>query len=144
MKYSAPRNGREATPHWKAARASRLLLPFCATLNHFCWPPAQRCPTCHGVITWKESSGAGVIETFSIVRRAVQPEWKDKAPYVVAFVRLDDGGRLLSNIIDCAPEGVRCGARVTCSFVETTDPELGLPVFRLDGTALQPEHRLQP
>jgi uncharacterized protein len=132
MTYSAPRNGREATPHWKAARAGRLLLPFCTTLNHFCWPPAQRCPTCHGAITWKESSGAGAVETFSIVRRAVQSEWKDKEPYVVAFVRLDDGGRLLSNIIDCAPETVRCGARVTSSFVETTDPELGLPVFRLE------------
>jgi uncharacterized protein len=131
MKYSAPRSGREATPHWKAAREGRLLLPYCATDNHFCWPPAQRCPTCLGPIAWKESAGAGVVETFSIVRRAVQPEWKDKEPYVVAFVRLDDGGRLLSNIVDCTPETVRCGARVTCSFVETTDPELGLPVFRL-------------
>jgi uncharacterized protein len=131
MRYSAPRNGREATPHWKAARQGRLLLPFCTTHHHFCWPPARRCPACHSPVEWKESGGAGVVETFSIVRRAVQPEWKDKEPYVVAFVRLDDGGRLFSNIVDCAPETVRCGARVTCSFVETTDPELGLPVFRL-------------
>jgi uncharacterized OB-fold protein len=132
MKYSAPRSGREATPHWKAAHDGRLLLPFCTTNHHFCWPPAQRCPTCHGSIAWRESGGAGVVETFSIVRRPVQPEWKDREPYVVAFVRLDDGGRLLSNIIDCPPEDVHCGARVTCTFVETTDPELGLPVFRLD------------
>jgi uncharacterized OB-fold protein len=131
MRYSAPRNGREATPHWKAAREGRLLLPFCTTHHHFCWPPARRCPACHSPVEWKESGGAGVVETFSIVRRAVQPEWKDKEPYVVAFVRLDDGGRLFSNIVDCAPESVRCGARVTCCFVETTDPELGLPVFRL-------------
>jgi uncharacterized OB-fold protein len=71
------------------------------------------------------------------VRRAVQPEWNDREPYVVAFVRLDDGGRLLSNIIDCAPEDVHCDARVTCTFVETTDPELGLAVFRLDERASQ-------
>ena len=132
MKYSAPRNGREATPHWKAAREGRLLLPFCIADGHFCWPPAQRCPTCQSPVFWKESTGAGAVETFSIVRRPVQSEWKDKAPYVVAFVKLDDGGRLLSNIVDCVPENVRCGARVSCGFVETTDPELGLPVFRLD------------
>jgi uncharacterized OB-fold protein len=132
MKYSAPRSGREAMPHWKAAREGRLLLPFCADHNHFCWPPAQRCPTCRSAITWKESAGKGAIETFSIVRRAVQPEWKGRDPYVVAFVRLDDGGRILSNLVDCVPEDVCCGIRVLCAFVETTDPELGLPVFRLD------------
>jgi uncharacterized protein len=130
MKYSAPRNGREATPHWKAAREGRLLLPFCEPQNHFCWPPAQRCPTCQGPVIWKESSGEGEVETFAVVRRAVQPEWKGKEPYIVAFIRLDRGGRLFSNLIDCAPEDVRCGDRVTCTFVETTDPELGLPVFR--------------
>jgi uncharacterized OB-fold protein len=133
MKYSAPRNGREATPHWKAAREGRLLLPFCEPQSHFCWPPAQRCPTCQGAIIWKESSGAGTVETFAIVRRAVQPEWKGKEPYVVAFIQLDDGGRLFSNLIDCTPEDVRCGDRVTCTFLETTDPELGLPVFRPAG-----------
>ena len=130
MKYSAPRAGREATPHWKAAREGRLLLPFCAQ-GHFCWPPARRCPSCQEAITWRESSGAGAVETFAIVRRAVQPEWKGKEPYVVALIRLDDGGRLFSNIVECRVEDVRCGDRVTCTFAETTDPELGLPVFRL-------------
>jgi uncharacterized protein len=132
MKYSAPRSGREATPHWKAAREGRLLLPFCTTQNHFCWPPAQRCPRCQGSIAWRESDGRGVVETFSIVRRPVQPEWKGREPYIVAFIKLDGGGRILSNLIDCEPEKVQCGDRVACTFVETTDPELGLPVFRLD------------
>jgi uncharacterized OB-fold protein len=131
MIYSAPRNGREATPHWKAARDGRLLLPFCETNGHFAWPPAAACPTCGAKLAWRESSGRGSVVTFSIVRRAVQPEWKDKGAYVVAMVALDDGGRLLSNIVDCDPDKVTIGARVDCAFVETTDPELGLPVFRL-------------
>ncbi len=135
MKYSAPRNGREATPHWKAAREGRLLLPFCTAHDHFCWPPAQRCPACQSAVGWKESSGKGFVETFAIVRRPAQPEWKGREPYVVAFVRLDDGGRLFSNIVDCPVESVRCGTRVTCAFVETTDPELGLPVFKLEGAS---------
>jgi uncharacterized OB-fold protein len=132
MKYSSPRNGRETTPHWKAAREGRLLLPFCADHDHFCWPPAGRCPKCHSPISWRESEGKGTVETFSIVRRPTQAEWKGKEPYIIVFVRLDDGGRILSNLVDCPPEDARCGARVTCGFVETTDLELGLPVFRLD------------
>ena len=133
MIYSAPRNGREATPHWKAAREGRLLLPFCKANGHFAWPPGRVCPTCSSELVWRESNGEGMVVTFSIVRRAVQPEWKDKGAYVVAMVTLDDGGRLISNIVDCDPDAVKCGARVTCAFVETTDPELGLPVFRLKG-----------
>lgn len=131
MIYSAPRDGREATPHWKAARKGQLLLPFCEAHDHFTWPPAQVCPQCGSAIAWKERSGAGTIVTFSIVRRAVQPEWKDHAPYIVAMIAFEGGGRLMSNIVDCVPEDVRCGAEVTCSFVETSDPNLGLPVFRL-------------
>ena len=131
MIYSAPRNGREATPHWKAAREGRLLLPFCETNGHFAWPPGKACPTCGSNLAWRESRGDGKVVTFSIIRRAVQPEWKDKGAYVVAIIALDDGGRLISNIVDCDVDMVKIGARVSCAFVETSDPELGLPVFRL-------------
>jgi uncharacterized OB-fold protein len=130
MIRSAPRNGREATPHWRAAREGRLVMPFCAGCGRLDWPPADQCPRCGGALIWRDCSGHGTIVTFSIVRRPVQPEWKDEVPYVVAFVALDEGPRLLSNIVDCDPETVAIGQRVTCAFVETTDPELGLPVFR--------------
>jgi uncharacterized OB-fold protein len=131
MIYSAPRNGREATPHWKAAHEGRLSLPFCEANGHFAWPPGRVCPTCGSNLAWRESSGDGKVVTFSIVRRAVQPEWKDKGAYVVAMIALDGGGRLISNIVDCDVDTVKIGARVGCAFVETTDPALGLPGFRL-------------
>jgi uncharacterized OB-fold protein len=131
MIYSAPRNGREATPHWKAAKERRLVVPVCEACGCVDWPPAAQCRTCGGAIRWEERSGAGAVVTYSVVRRAVQPAWKEKVPYVVAFIELDGGGRLLSNVIDCTPDEVHIGARVTCDFVDTSDPELGLPVFRL-------------
>ena len=129
MIRSAPRNGREATPHWRAAREGRLSMPFCAC-GHVNWPPADLCPGCGAVPQWRDCTGAGTIVTFAIVRRPVQPEWQSEVPYVVAFVALDEGPRLLSNIVDCDPETLAIGQRVVCRFVETTDPELGLPVFR--------------
>lgn len=129
--YSAPRNGREATPHWVAARQGMLKLPFCSVTGRLVWPPSAAVSNVGGSLEWRECPGGGTVAGFSIVRRPVQPEWQDKAPYVVAMIDLDAGVRMLSNIVDCNPETVRVGARVHCGFVETTDPELGLPVFRL-------------
>ncbi len=131
--YSAPRNGREATPHWQAARQGILRLPFNSVTGAPAWPPSSAPTNDGGTIEWRDCPTGGTIVSFSIVRRPVQPEWQDKAPYVVALIDLDAGIRMLSNIVDCDPETVAIGARVQCQFVETTDPELGLPVFRLEG-----------
>jgi uncharacterized OB-fold protein len=79
------------------------------------------------------SSGAGTVETFALVRCAVQPEWEGKEPYIVTVFQLHDGARLFSTLIDCAPEAVRCGDRMTCTFAETSDAELGHPMFRPAG-----------
>ena len=124
MIFSAPRNGREATPHWQAARAGVLKLPFHGGIP--VWPPNDA-PD----LEWRACSGGGTVLSFSIVHRAVQPEWKGKEPYVIAMIALDAGVRMLSNIIGCQPADVTIGARVQACFVETTDPELGLVVFQL-------------
>jgi uncharacterized OB-fold protein len=129
MIYSAPRSGRETTPHWQAANHGRLVMPYCRTCARFIWPAAITCHACGGALDWKECSGAGTVVTYSIVHRPVQPEWKDAAPYVVAIIELVEGVRLLSNVVDCSAEELRCGLPVCSRFVKTTDPELGLPVF---------------
>jgi uncharacterized OB-fold protein len=129
MIRSAPRLGREATPHWKAAREGRFVLPYCASCDRYEWPPRANCGRCTRVFGWRECAGTGAVVTYSVVHRAVTPEWKTEVPYVVAMIELDEGVRLLSNIVDCEPNTLRCGLRVRCRFVETTDPELGLVVF---------------
>ncbi len=130
MIYSAPRNGREATPHWKAARAGILKLPFHAGTGTPLWPPND-----DPELMWRECSPLGSVLSFSVVRRAVQPEWKGKEPYVIAMIALDAGVRMLSNIVGCEPAEVTIGARVHCVFAETTDPELGVVLFELAGRA---------
>jgi uncharacterized OB-fold protein len=132
MIRSAPRSGREATPHWKAARDGVLLLPFCSLTGRPVWPPSGACETAGGTLEWRECDGVGVVASFSVVRRPVQAEWMEAGAYVVAMIDLDAGIRMLSNIVDCDPAEIACGARVRATFVATTDPELGLPVFRLD------------
>jgi hypothetical protein len=124
MSDTPPRVGREATQHWQAARRGELLLPF-DPAGRPVWPPGA------GKLEWRTCEGDGTIASFSVVRRPVQPEWSDRAPYVVAMIDLPSGHRLLSNVVDCDPRQVAIGMRVRCGFIETSDPALGLPVFRL-------------
>jgi uncharacterized OB-fold protein len=127
----APRAGREAAPHWKAAAEGVLRLPFCSLTGKAFWPPSGACEAADGSVEWRACEGGGVVESFSVVRRAVQPEWKDGGPYVVAMIALDAEVRMLSNVVECDPDEVTIGARVAVAFVPTTDPALGLAVFKL-------------
>lgn len=137
MIRSAPRGGREATPHWHAAREGRLVMPLCPVCEAWRWPPAACCPACGNAIEWRECSGRARLLTFSVVRRAVQEEWQGEVPYAVGFVLLEEGCRLLSNIVGADPGTLTSGMHLRCEFVETSDPALGLPVFR----PIADEHR---
>jgi uncharacterized OB-fold protein len=67
--------------------------------------------------------------SFSIVRRAVNPELEDDAPYVIAFVELDEDVRIFGNIVDVEPEAVKSGMRVRCRFEAALDAAVRVPVF---------------
>lgn len=135
MKHPAPRASGTSAPHFEAAKQGRLLLPHCAACAKFHWPPQAACPHCGGAPGWREAKGTGTIATYSVVYRAVNPELKDDAPYVIAFVDLDEGVRLFSNIVDVKPAELRSGLRVQCRFEPSMDPELWVPVFALAAQA---------
>lgn len=131
MKHPAPRPGKESAPLWKAARDGVLQLPYCGACRAFRWPARRRCVSCDATLEWRESRGTGTVATYSIVRRAVDPTLKDDAPYIVAFVDLDDGVRMLANIVGVSPGAVRAGQRVRCRFEPTVDPDMYVPVFEI-------------
>ena len=92
---------------WKAAAAGKLLVKYCTDCKQFHWYPRPICPHCGSDRTeFKESAGTGSIYTFSVCRR-VGPQ-----AFVIAYVRLDDGVTLLTNIVDCDFEAIRIGDRV--------------------------------
>jgi uncharacterized OB-fold protein len=68
----------------------------------------------HGV-TWIEAAGLGSIYTFSIARRGAGP-FKEAAPYVVAYVELDEGVRMMTNVITDDVDSVHIGMRVKVRF----------------------------
>jgi uncharacterized OB-fold protein len=65
-------------------------------------------------LDWTPVSGMGIVYTCTIVRRPQSPAFS--APYVVAEVELDEGPRLLANIVGMEPEEVRIGLRVVVGF----------------------------
>jgi len=135
MKHPAPRAGSTSAPHFEAAKQGRLLLPHCAACAKFHWPPQAACPHCDGAADWREAKGTGTLATYSVVYRAVNPELKDDAPYVIGFVDLDEGVRLFTNIVDAKATDLKSGLRVQCRFEPSMDAELWVPVFALTAQA---------
>ncbi|HEV7564421.1 MAG TPA: OB-fold domain-containing protein [Microbacteriaceae bacterium] len=118
-------------PFWAGCRAGELRLQRCCTCRRVRYPPAPLCPSCLGVeVEWESMSGCGTIVSFVIFRRAYHPAWADRVPYNVALIELDEGPRMISNVVEAAPEALQVGQRVSSVFEAVTD-EVTVPRFRL-------------
>jgi uncharacterized OB-fold protein len=123
----------ETREYWDAARDGRLLIKHCNGCGEAFFYPRTYCPKCWSDDTeWKESAGRGRVYTFTVVHQNDLPPFKDRVPYMVAIVELDEGVRLTSNIEGCVPEDVRCDMPVEVAFREEQrdDDVVALPVFR--------------
>ena len=129
MKHPTPNPSGTSAEYWKAAGEDRLVLPYCAACAAYQWPVRAACPRCGAPLAWRDASGRGTLVTWSIVNRAVNPELKDDAPYVVAFVELDEGVRVFTNIVEAKPEALRAGLRVRAQFEAALDEAIRAPVF---------------
>jgi uncharacterized OB-fold protein len=129
MKHPAPNPAGVAARQWKAAGEGKLALPYCESCARFQWPPRALCLQCRGGLSWREAAGTGRIVSFSVVRRAVNPDLARDAPYVIAFVELDERVQMFTNIIGIDADAVRTGMRVRCRFEVSLDGALRVPVF---------------
>ena len=108
---------------WAACNEGRLLVKHCMACGKPHWYPRTLCPLCMNDQTqWTESAGLGSIYTFSVCRR-VGP-----VPYVIAYVRLDDGVTLLTNVVDCDFEALRIGDRVKL-VMQSSESGVMVPMF---------------
>ena len=78
---------------------------------------------------WNPVSGKGRVFSFVIYHRAYHPGFQGEIPYVVGVIELDEGPRMLSNVVGCKPEEVRCDMPVEVTFEDITD-EMSLPKFQ--------------
>jgi uncharacterized OB-fold protein len=112
----------ESRPFWQAAREHRLAIMRCRDCaKHFFYPRAL-CPSCHSAaVEWVNVSGRGSVYSFTIARRPAGPAFKAEVPYIVALVELEEGPRLMTNIVTDDVDQVRIGQAVKAVFDDVTD-----------------------
>jgi len=115
---------------WDAAKRHELLVPRCRKCNSFFWYPRPACPKCwEEDWEWVAVKGTGRVHTFTIVRQPQNPSFNDDVPYVYAIIQLDEGVRMISNVIKCkVPDDVKVDMRVKVVFDDVTS-EWSLPKF---------------
>jgi len=114
----------EMAPFWAAAARGVFLVPRCTRCGEVHWHPRAHCPLCHSAdLMWVEATGRGSIYSFSVVRRSNQP-------YVLAYVQIDEGPILMTNLVDCEPGTIEVGMAVEVGFRPTAQGRHA-PVFRL-------------
>ncbi len=112
----APDPNPDDAPFWAAAAEGRLILPRCNSCGGFIWYPRTFCPDCHTIgVEWVDASGRGTVYSFTVNQRGQGP-WADHSPYVIAYVQLDEGPRVLTNIVGADPDQIRVGDAVTAVF----------------------------
>ena len=147
MALIVPETDSEWHGYFQAAREGRLVVRRCADCRRLRYPPGAGCPWCASLAwTWATVSGRGTIHSYVIVVQAIQPGFRDWAPYPVVVVELDeqrgeptpdDGVRLVTNLVtrDFEPEREERSrsARASRSASSHSAPEGALPQFRLAG-----------
>jgi uncharacterized OB-fold protein len=126
-----PRPDKDSKPYWDGARQHELLLQQCSECEKFRFYPRSVCPYCFSDrFEWRASKGRGSVYSFTVIHRAPSPAFRDKVPYVLALIELEEGVRMMSNVIECDPAAVRIGRAVEVVFEDLTE-EITLPKFRL-------------
>jgi uncharacterized OB-fold protein len=116
-------------PYWRAARDGKLLIQRCASCARYIFYPRLQCPACFAAEPeWVEASGRGKVYSYSVVLNNPPSAFQQDVPFVIAIVELEEGVRLMTNIIGCDPESVRCDLPVEVVFEKLTD-KITLPKF---------------
>lgn len=116
---------------WSAAAEGRLLIQVCPACRHRQFYPRPGCTACGaGDLEWLEADGTGEVYAHTVIRRATEhPAFEDDVPYTVAYVALDEGPLMYTNVVGCEPEDVENGMAVEVTF-ERADENLSIPKFR--------------
>jgi uncharacterized OB-fold protein len=120
----------DSEPFWESCRRHALTLQQCVNCRKFRYPPRPLCPECHAPdAEWQRIKGEGHVYAAVVVNHSYGPAWQDSVPYNVSLIELAEGVRIWSNVVECVPEDVRIGDRVTIVYDDVT-ADTTLPKFR--------------
>jgi uncharacterized OB-fold protein len=122
---------------WEGVQKGILYLQKCLDCNQLQFFPRPLCVHCFSAnLGWQESNGTGSVYSFTIVYIPLVPVVRKHVestgiPNIFALIDLDEGIRMVSQIVGCKPEDVKLGARVKVSFEEAQGTNFKLPRFQL-------------
>lgn len=112
-----PAPNADTRPFWDACNEERLIVQTCKACGHVQFYPRALCVKCEGRdLDWRDAKPTGKVHTFTIVHRAPTLAFKAEAPYVLALIDLDDGFRMMMNIVNCEPETITIDMPVRIVF----------------------------
>lgn len=126
-----PKPTPETKPFWEGTRQRTLRIQRCRDCERFYFYPRPLCPHCLSRnVEWRPVSGRGRLHTF-VINHRLPRNYPLPAPVIIGIVELDEGPRLLSNVIGIEPDPqtVRCDMRVEVVFEDIT-AEITLPRFK--------------
>jgi uncharacterized protein len=124
-----PRPTPETQHFWDGTRAGELRLQRCDDCQHVYFPPRPFCPSCSSrSVSVFKASGRGKLLSYVINYRP-HPAWD--GPYSIAIVELDEGPRMMSNVVGCeqTPTALVLDMPLTVTFERASD-EIALPLFK--------------
>ncbi len=125
-----PEITRVSEPFYKAAKNRNLLIQRCKDCEKSIFYPKSMCPHCWSEnVEWIVSKGKGKLYSYTIVNTGAPDEFAGAVPYVIGVIDLDEGVRMVSWIVECAHDKIKCNMDVEVSFKDLNE-EYALPMFR--------------
>lgn len=118
----------DSAPYYGAALEGRLVVQRCDTCGNTQLYARDRCLRCRSEVRWVEASGRGTIYSFTVIRQQHQRPFRTWLPYVVALVDLEEGPRVMTNLVECDPDRVHIGMAVRARF-EPVSEDAGIALF---------------
>jgi uncharacterized OB-fold protein len=115
--------------YWQRAADGQLVVQRCTSCGSFQFYPRALCVTCAGETEWLDASGRGTLYTYTIIRQNRSPAFAALAPYAVGMVELEEGVRMMSNIVDCDVDQLSVGMALEVLLLKAAD-DVGLPFWR--------------
>ena len=125
----APRVNQENAPYWKAAHDGKLMLAECTACGKIHHPPQFVGPFCWSTkVKPTFAGGRGTVNSFSVIHQTAAPGFRERVPYVLAYVDLEEGVSLVSNVVNCDVNKVSIGMAVKAVF-EPLSGDTGAVLF---------------
>jgi uncharacterized OB-fold protein len=122
MRFDLPTPDAETEAFWDAAKNGTLLIKRCNACNEFHFYPRPFCPHCWSDdVEWVEASGRATLYTWSVVHRNDLPPFPERVPYVAAIAELEEGPRMMTNVVECDFDALEVGMALEPVFHPTSE-----------------------